>query len=159
MLSLYCKWVCLVEICPTKSIEWSTAKIHVLSMHTRVSRRHENFKHYVQVTIQQELFQHQHSGRFKLGGVVCVLYSFSLSMVLSHWVFLKRFYWGNMKHITNLEWLWRPRGSVINQVVIDPYHAQTVRPISYPSGPFANDLGEWEFTFIYTWCLSFSIYI
>ena len=36
----------------------------------------------------------------------------------------------------------RSRGSVINQVVIDPYQAQTVRPISYPSGPFANDLGE-----------------
>ena len=31
---------------------------------------------------------------------------------------------------------------VINQALIDPYQVQTVRPISYPSGSFANDLGE-----------------
>ncbi|WZZ35866.1 hypothetical protein YC2023_019267 [Brassica napus] len=32
--------------------------------------------------------------------------------------------------------------SKIWAVVIDPYQAQTVRSINYPSGPFANDLGE-----------------
>ena len=83
----------------------------------------------------------EHTRGYKSGGVH-VLYSFSLSMVLSHWVSWKGFNEATLSMLQALNRMCRSRGSVINQVVIDPYQAQTVRPISYPSGPFANDLGE-----------------
>ena len=83
----------------------------------------------------------EHTRGYKSGGVhVCTLFPYP-------WFCPTEFSWKGFNEATlsmlqALNRMCRSRGSVINQVVIDPYQAQTVRPISYPSGPFANDLGE-----------------